>query len=118
MTGIRRIGVSTGLAMTLALGTSAPSSASTPSADARYRASHGGKVALEYFAEERSFVGFDSRKADHLEPNLAWVDHRKPTDGGQVDIAFTGPGHRRRKVIRLGRYEERMPSIMRRRGAR
>jgi hypothetical protein len=61
-----------------------------PVKDARYRVRHGGKVALRYFDRKGTFERFNSSKADRLEPNLAWVDHREPTDGGQVDIAFSG----------------------------
>jgi hypothetical protein len=64
--------------------------ASTERQAARYRVRHGGKVALDYFESERTFEGFDSRKAKRLESNLEWIDHRRPTDGAQVDVAFTG----------------------------
>jgi hypothetical protein len=85
-----RPGLSTTLAVALAVMTVTAASAEGPIKDARYRVRHGGRVALDYFERKGSFEGFNSRKAERLESNLAWVDHRKPTDGAQVDIALTG----------------------------
>ena len=61
-----------------------------PRRDARYRVRHGGRVALDYFERKGTFERFNSTKAERLESNLAWIDHREPVDGAQVDIAFTG----------------------------
>jgi hypothetical protein len=81
-----------GIALVAALSfmTATASSADQPVKDARYRVRHGGKVALTYFDRKGTFERFNSRKAHRLEPNLAWIDHREPTDGAQVDIAFRG----------------------------
>jgi hypothetical protein len=84
-----RFAPSVALALVLAL-TTAMAAEAGPAKDARYRVRHGGKVALTYFEREGTFERFNSRKADRLEPNLGWIDHREPTDGAQVDIAFTG----------------------------
>jgi hypothetical protein len=81
----RCVALATMLALTLATAAEAG-----PVKDARYRVRHGGKVALRYFERKGTFERFNSGKADRLEPNLAWVDHREPTDGGQVDIEFSG----------------------------
>jgi hypothetical protein len=89
---LRRSGRVVALAMLLAsIGASNAGAATQAEAEsARYRVRHGGKVALDHFESERTFETFDSRAAKRLESNLAWVDRRKPTDGGQVDIAFAG----------------------------
>jgi hypothetical protein len=47
-------------------------------------------VVLTYFERKGTFERFNRSKANRLEPNLAWVDHQEPVDGGQVDIAFGG----------------------------
>jgi hypothetical protein len=80
------VAITTTLALTLATAAEAG-----PVKDARYRVRHGGKVALRYFERKGTFERFNSSKADRLETNLAWVHHREPSDGGQVDIAFAGP---------------------------
>jgi hypothetical protein len=84
-----RPGLSIALAVALAV-TTTTSAPAGPLKDARYRVRHGGKVALDYFATKGTFDRFNSREAERLESNLAWIDHREPTDGAQVDIAFTG----------------------------
>ncbi len=78
------------VAVALAITSASAALADRPVKDARYRVRHGGTVAIEYFESKRTFEGFDSRKAKHLESNLGWIDHRRPTDGAQVDIAFAG----------------------------
>ena len=62
---------------------------------------HGGKVALQFFERKATFEGFNSRKAKRLEPNLAWVDDRRPRTA-QVDIAFAG----RRRLLLITRVPE------------
>jgi hypothetical protein len=84
-----RFAASVALAVVLSL-TMATGAQAGPVKDARYRVRHGGKVALPYFGRKGTFERFNSRKADRLESNLAWIDHRQPADGAQVDIAFTG----------------------------
>jgi hypothetical protein len=86
-----RYGLNTALAVALAvMTTSTAASASQETKNARYRVRHGGKVAFHYFERKGSFDTFTSRKADRLEPNLGWIDHREPTDAGHVDIEFAG----------------------------
>jgi hypothetical protein len=86
---MRRIGTTFALVVVFVITTATVSFADRPVKDARYRVRHGGKVALSYFEKQGTFEGFNSRKAERLESNLAWVDHQKP-QRAQVDIAFTG----------------------------
>lgn len=92
MTCLSRVRFAIGLVLVLVLSaTMTPTAlADAPVRDAHYRVRHGGKVAIGYFEEQGSFERFNSRKAARLEPNLGWVDDRRPTDGATVDIAFAG----------------------------
>jgi hypothetical protein len=89
-TSMSRYGLITVLAVALAIMTTTAASASQEERNARYRVRHGGRVAFHYFERKGSFETFTSRKADRLEPNIGWIDHREPTDAGHVDIEFAG----------------------------
>jgi hypothetical protein len=96
---MRRLGLSTAFAVAVVVMTATAATASQETKNARYRVRHGGKVAFHYFERKGSFETFTSRKAERLEPNLGWIDHREPSDAGHVDIEFAG----KRRVLLVTR---------------